>query len=55
MIETYGSDWDKFERSGRVDDYLQYRGVNRKSFSGIKGEQTDDNCKWNSNILQGSK
>ncbi|MGN0695148.1 MAG: hypothetical protein ACI4J5_00105 [Oscillospiraceae bacterium] len=52
MTDTYKNDWEKFEHSGRIDDYLAYKGINCKSFSGIKGEHINDNHKGNSDFLQ---
>ena len=39
MIDNYDENkWNKFELSGRVMDYLDYKGINSKIFSNIKGE-----------------
>ena len=42
MIDNYDENkWNKFELSGRVTDYLDYKGVPTKYFSNIKGEHSD--------------
>ncbi|MDE5859729.1 MAG: hypothetical protein K2H23_05025 [Oscillospiraceae bacterium] len=42
MIDNYDENkWNKFELSGRVTDYLDYKGVPTKYFSNIKGERSD--------------
>ncbi|MCM1328328.1 MAG: hypothetical protein NC253_02710 [Ruminococcus sp.] len=42
MIESYTENkWNKFELSGRVTDYLEYKGIPTKNFSNIKGEHTN--------------
>lgn len=42
MIDNYNENkWDKFELSGRVTDYLDYKGIPAKYFSNIKGERSD--------------
>lgn len=42
MIESYTENkWNKFELSGRVTDYLEYKGIPSKNFSNIKGEHTN--------------
>lgn len=42
MIDNYDENkWNKFELSGRVTDYLDYRGIPTKYFSNIKGEHSD--------------
>ena len=39
MIESnFETKWSQFESSGRVTDYLEYKGITTKSFSNIKGE-----------------
>lgn len=52
MTDTYKNSWDRFEHSGRVDDYLAYKGINCKCFSAAKGERTDDNNEGNSDFLR---
>lgn len=32
------SKWDRFEASGKVSDYLEYKGILIKNYSNIKGE-----------------
>jgi len=41
MIETYDDKCDKFECSGKVADYLDFKCINTKSFSNAKGEHSD--------------
>ena len=42
MIDNYDENkWNKFELSGRVMDYLEYKGIPTKFFSNIKGELSD--------------
>lgn len=42
MIDNYDENkWNKFELSGRVTDYLDYKGIPAKFFSNIKGEHSD--------------
>lgn len=36
--------WSEFEASGRVADYLAYKGINTKTFSNVKGEQCLEAC-----------
>ena len=56
MIETCDIKWDRFETSGRISDYLEYKGVNYKTFSGVKGEESNAyNDPGNCNILQRSR
>ncbi len=52
MIDNYDENkWNKFELSGRITDYLDYKGINTKFFSNIKGEVSDaDNSNGSSNI-----
>ncbi|MGN0665714.1 MAG: hypothetical protein ACI4KF_04225 [Huintestinicola sp.] len=39
MTETYTDDkWNTFESSGRISDYLAYKGVGTKGVSDLKGE-----------------
>lgn len=55
MTENFAGSWEKFEHSGRVSDYLEYKGINYKSCSGIKGELFEDNGKGTGNSLPGCK
>lgn len=55
MTENFEGSWEKFEHSGRVSDYLEYKGINYKSCSGIKGELFEDNGKGTGNSLPGYK
>lgn len=55
MTDAYNNSWDRFEHSGRVDDYLAYKGINCKCFSGIKGERINDHNEGNSDFLQKCK
>lgn len=50
MTDTYSENkWDKFELSGRVSDYLDYKGITTKSFSNVKGARSNaDNAGRNS-------
>ncbi len=42
MIDSYDENkWNKFELSGRIIDYLDYKGIPTKFFSDIKGEFSD--------------
>lgn len=42
MTDNYNENkWDKFEISGKVSDYLDYKGITTKSFSNVKGEHSD--------------
>lgn len=42
MTDSYNENkWNKFELSGRVADYLDYKGIPAKYFSNIKGERTN--------------
>lgn len=53
MIETCDIKWDRFENSGRISDYLDYRGVNFKTFSNVKGEERNAyNDSGDSDIVQ---
>ncbi len=41
MTETFTEDrWNIFENSGRVADYLYYKGIGSKSISSLKGERS---------------
>ena len=40
--ETTESKWGRFESSGRVSDYLEYKGIMTKTYSGVKGEREFD-------------
>ncbi len=51
MTDKFSGSWEKFEHSGRVDDYLEYKGINFKSCSAVKGELLDDNSKGTGNKL----
>lgn len=45
MIEADAENkWRCFETSGRVTDYLAYKGITTKTFSNIKGEQCLENA-----------
>ena len=39
MEETY---WKQFMTTGKVEDYLQFKGVSREQ---VKKQETDTNCK----------
>ncbi len=41
MIETYDDKWNKFESSGKVADYLNFKGMTTKSFSGVSISRND--------------
>ncbi|MGN0642333.1 MAG: hypothetical protein ACI4JJ_04235 [Huintestinicola sp.] len=42
MTEVYTDEkWNTFENTGRVSDYLAYKGIGVKSFSEVKGELAD--------------
>lgn len=42
MTEDFSENrWNIFENSGRVSDYLYYKGIGVKSISSLKGELTD--------------
>lgn len=42
MIEPYNDErWNAFENSGRIADYLEYRGVGVKKLPVSKGAQDD--------------
>ena len=42
MIDNYNENkWAKFELSGKISDYLEYKGIPTKYFSNIKGEHSD--------------
>lgn len=48
MIDNYNENkWDKFELTGRISDYLEYKGVATKIYSDVKGERSDANFKGN--------
>lgn len=41
MTETFTDErWNTFESSGRVSDYLAYKGIGSKSISSPKGEMS---------------
>jgi hypothetical protein len=45
MTETFGdSKWNTFETTGKVADYLQYKGINSKNFTD-KTVQINTECK----------
>ena len=48
--ENTESMWNRFESSGRVSDYLEYKGILKKNYSGIKGELEIDNGRGSDNI-----
>lgn len=51
MIDNYNeSKWDKFELTGKINDYLEYKGIPTKFYSDIKGAYVDENGKGSSNI-----
>ena len=53
MIDSYNEDkWNKFELSGKISDYLEYKGIPTKYFSNIKGEHSDAD---NSNGISNSR
>lgn len=42
MVDNFSEDkWNKFELSGKVSDYLEYKGIPTKIFSNLKGEHSD--------------
>lgn len=42
MTDSFSENkWSQFEISGKISDYLEYKGVNTKNFSNIKGEHSD--------------
>lgn len=42
MTDTFTENrWNAFENSGRVSDYLYYKGIGVKSISSLKGELSD--------------
>jgi hypothetical protein len=44
MTENYAEmKWNKFEASGKVADYLQYKGVNSKTFTDKAVTISDEN------------
>ena len=51
MIDNYTDNkWDKFELTGKSNDYLEYKGIPTKFYSNIRGEYSDDNSKGIGNI-----
>lgn len=53
MIESNcETKWSQFESSGRISDYLEYKGITTKNYSNIKGEQriVDDDSERSGNI-----
>ncbi len=52
MIETYKEErWNIFENSGRVSDYLYYKGIGVKSLPSSKGaSQNADNNRGSGDI-----
>ncbi len=43
MIDNYNENkWDKFELTGKITDYLDYKGIPTKFFSDVKGEYCFD-------------
>lgn len=50
MIDNYNEDkWDRFELTGRINDYLEYKGIPTKFYSDVKGEYSNENSKGFSN------
>lgn len=43
MIETYDDKWNKFESSGKVADYLNFKGMTTKTYSGVTTSKDDIN------------
>ncbi len=42
MTDSFNENkWSQFEISGKVSDYLEYKGINTKKFSNVKGEHSD--------------
>lgn len=56
MTETFTEDkWKMFESSGRVSDYLYYKGIGVTSISAVKGEKTDaDYNRGNGDLSKGA-
>lgn len=54
MTESFSDEkWNTFENSGRVSDYLAYKGIGTKKISVPKGEQTGaENNRGNSGPCQ---
>lgn len=51
MIDNYNENkWYIFETTGKINDYLEYKGIPTKFYSDIKGEHSDENSKGFSNI-----
>ncbi len=51
MIDNYNENkWDRFELTGRINDYLEYKGISTKFYSDKRGEYTDENSKGSGNI-----
>lgn len=51
MIDNYNDDkWDKFELTGKIFDYLEYKGIPTKFYSNVKGEYSDANNQWAGNF-----
>lgn len=57
MTENFNEDrWNVFMNSGRVSDYLSYKGIGVKSISSLKGElSVADNNRGNGNICSGNE
>jgi hypothetical protein len=42
MTENYNEmKWNTFEASGKIADYLQYKGINTKTFTDMKNQNTE--------------
>lgn len=51
MIDNYNENkWNVFELTGKINDYLEYKGIPTKFYSDIKGEYTNENSKGSGNI-----
>ncbi|MDR0987411.1 MAG: hypothetical protein LBL98_06965 [Ruminococcus sp.] len=43
MTENYNDmKWNTFEASGKITDYLQYKGINSKTFTDMKNQMAED-------------
>ncbi len=56
MTESFSDkQWRIFESTGRIADYLAYRGIGVKSISDLKGEKTDaSHDRGNSDLGKGA-
>jgi|GEM_PF-5465191 len=52
MTDSYNENkWSQFEISGKVSDYLEFKGVNTKNYSNVKSQEMKANV--NGTILNG--